>query len=86
MTRQEANAILCAILCAADSTPGGAPEGVMYAALMNRCDLPTFRAVLDIARGAGLVTSSGFVVRTTPKGHDMVQSIEAAMRKAGAAL
>lgn len=52
MTRNEANTYLALILCAASGD--GAPEGVMYAALIGRLELSDFQELLGIAASVGL--------------------------------
>jgi hypothetical protein len=76
MDRQTMNAILGTI---ADMGERGAPEGVMYAALMARCDLSSFQAALGAFERAGLITRSGHLARATQKLLDAVEKAKGAV-------
>lgn len=79
MTRNQLNAFLAAILETAHEMDamGGAPEGPMYAAMMNHVDLATFESILGLAESASLVTRKAYQVRLTSKGREAVRAIQA---------
>lgn len=84
MNKREANKFLAVILTTVAAMPGGAPEGVMYAALMNKLALHEFEALLDIAASVGLVMRAQHVVTITPRGREMAEKIEALAKEASA--
>lgn len=77
MTKQQANAYLCAILETVAEVPTGTPSGIMYAALMDKLSLDDYQGLLDIARDCGLVkVDRSHLVTLTPKGLDMIVKIQ----------
>ena len=78
MTRKEANVFLAAILEIAAETPGGAPSGPMYAAMMGKLSLDDYQGLVQIAKECDLVTEEHHVVSITSKGREMVAKIKAA--------
>lgn len=77
MNKHEANVLLAVILTTVAETPDGAPEGVMYAALMNRVELADFQSLLSIAQQVGLITRARHVVTITARGLALAAKLEA---------
>lgn len=76
MDRNLMNALLETI---AEAGERGAPEGHMYAAVMGRCDLESFQAVLGLFQRKGLITRAGHVARPTAM---LLEAVERAKAKA----
>lgn len=66
-TETEVRRAVTAIAATVGETPDGAPEGVIYAAMMGLCDLHQFQCMVDILLDAGLVTRRSHVLYPTPK-------------------
>lgn len=78
MDRNKANRILASILETVSEIKGGAPSGVMYAALLNHCSLEEYQGLIEIAQSVGLISvSAGHLVTLEPKGFAMVEKIRA---------
>lgn len=77
LTRQKVNQILAAILETAAEVQGGAPSGVMYAALSGQLSLADFNEILAIATDCHLVKVESHLVMIQPKGLQMVSKIQA---------
>jgi hypothetical protein len=77
MTRNEANVFLAVILGTVGETSGGVPSGHLYAALMGRMGLDDYENLIGLAKQAGLVVEArSHLLTLTPKGRDMVATIE----------
>jgi hypothetical protein len=80
MTRNEANKLLAIILetvAEASDHALGAPEGVMYAAMMNHVSLEDFNGLVTICTTTGLIRNNNHELTITAKGRAIVAKIVA---------
>ena len=80
MERKQANQILAAIVTTIAECKE-APEGVLYAALMNQCDLSDFQSLLHILIDTGYADSDSYLVTLTDNGYKLADKINASIQK-----
>lgn len=83
MDRRHLNIIICALITtiAEFTDEFGAPEGVLYAGLMDRVDHATFQEIIDLLISAGMIErQAGPVLVVTDKGRALADKANAAIK------
>jgi len=71
--------VISSIIATLADEGGNAPEGIMYAAVMNGISLSEFNAIMVALDRAGLITRSGNIASLTPKGLETAERIKCAI-------
>ena len=72
--------VLSLLTALAEAGSTGAPNGVLYAAVMGRYNLTTFNAAKILLERAGFATEAGDVTRLTDLGFKKAAEVEAMMK------
>ena len=85
--KKHLNAIICALLSVLNGAEGGeAPEGIMYAAIIDRVGLDDWKAIRNILIAAKLCEPVGnHVLRITDKGRELARKADEFAAKIAAA-
>jgi len=83
MTRDRLNGLLVAVIMALDEADGaGAPEGHIYAGLMqDGVTFDDYQLLRSLLLEGGIATSSGDCLALTPRGRELAAQIELARAK-----
>ena len=77
MTREECNALLCAVLSTLAET-NGSPESVLYCGL--GCDMAKWETLRGIMLAGQLVSITGNYVTLTERGREIAAKIDALVK------
>lgn len=81
--------VLVACLRGKETGLNGVPNGHLYSQLMGAMDFEHYTSLIELMKSSGLITETGHLLQSTPKGETMFAQLhaiysEVAVKKEGA--